>query len=203
MCIRDSYILYVAIADVARFVKQGSVIDQEAAERGTSVYFTQRVVPMLPEIISNDLCSLRPNEDRFCLVCKTIVDKNGTLKNSTFFEALINSKARLTYERLSDEIEENKLTENVKKLSPIFLKHLKHPEIIETRGIGFFLCVEFKNQAFNFGVIKKCVQKGIITDWFLFNDKCLRISPPLNLDVKTAIDCCNKILEAIEEQSAS
>ena len=101
------------------------------------------------------------------------------------------------------EIEENKLTENVKKLSPVFLKHLKHPEIIETRGIGFFLCVEFKNQAFNFGVIKKCVQKGVITDWFLFNDKCLRISPPLNLDEKTAIDCCNKILESIEEQSAS
>lgn len=101
------------------------------------------------------------------------------------------------------EIEENKLTENVKKLSHVFLKHLKHPEIIETRGVGFFLCVEFKNQAFNFGVIKKCVQKGVITDWFLFNDKCLRISPPLNLDEKTAIDCCNKILEAIEEQSAS
>ena len=101
------------------------------------------------------------------------------------------------------EIEENKLTDNVKTISPIFLKHLKHPEIIETRGIGFFLCIEFKNQGFNFGVIKRCVQKGVITDWFLFNDKCLRISPPLNLDEKTAIDCCNKILEAVEEQSAS
>ena len=100
------------------------------------------------------------------------------------------------------EIKENKLIENVKNLSPIFLKHLKHPEIVETRGIGFFLCIEFKNQAFNFGVIKKCVQKGVITDWFLFNDKCLRISPPLNLDEKTAIECCSKILEAIEEQSA-
>ena len=64
------------------------------------------------------------------------------------------------------------------------------------------LTIEFKNQAFNFGVIKKCVQKGVITDWFLFNDKCLRISPPLNLDEKTAVDCCSKILEAIEEQSA-
>ena len=98
------------------------------------------------------------------------------------------------------EIEENKLTENVKKLSHVFLKNLKHPAIIETRGIGFFLCIEFKNQAFNFGVIKKCIQKGVITDWFLFNDKCLRISPPLNLDEKTALDSCNKILEAIEEQ---
>ena len=127
-----NYILYVAIADVARFVKQGSVIDLEAAERGTSVYFTQKVVPMLPEIISNDLCSLRPNEDRFCLVCKTIVDKNGTLKNSTFFEALINSKARLTYERLSDEIEQNKLhkiySKSIKNLLEIYERLKRNKE---------------------------------------------------------------------------
>ena len=110
-----NYILYVAIADVARYVKKGSVIDEEAAERGTSVYFTQKVVPMLPEIISNDLCSLRPNEDRFCLVCKTIVNKDGTLKDSTFFEAQINSKARLTYERISEEIEQNKLNKTYSK----------------------------------------------------------------------------------------
>ena len=110
-----NYILYVAIADVARFVKLGSVIDQEAAERGTSVYFTQKVVPMLPELISNDLCSLRPNEDRFCVVCKTIVNKDGSLKESTFFEAQINSKARLTYERLSKEIEQNKLNKTYSK----------------------------------------------------------------------------------------
>ena len=93
----------------------GSVIDQEAAERGTSVYFTQKVVPMLPELISNDLCSLRPNEDRFCVVCKTIVNKDGSLKESTFFEAQINSKARLTYERLSEEIEQNKLNKTYSK----------------------------------------------------------------------------------------
>ena len=127
-----NYILYVAIADVARFVKQGSVIDLEAAERGTSVYFTQKVVPMLPEVISNDLCSLRPNEDRFCLVCKTIVDKNGKLKNSTFFEALINSKARLTYERLSDEIEQNKLhkiySKSIKNLLEIYERLKRNKE---------------------------------------------------------------------------
>lgn len=99
------------------------------------------------------------------------------------------------------EIQENQLTENVKTLSSIFLDKLKHPSIVETRGIGFFLCVEFKNQAFNFAVIKKCIEKGVITDWFLFNDKCLRIAPPLNLDRETAISCCDKILEAIEELS--
>lgn len=99
------------------------------------------------------------------------------------------------------EILDNKLTDNVKKVSPIFLEKLKHPSIIETRGVGFFLCVEFKDQAFNFAVIKKCIEKGVITDWFLFNDKCLRIAPPLNLDEATAIECCNKILEAVEELS--
>lgn len=98
-----------------------------------------------------------------------------------------------------EEIRENQLLENVKSTSDIFLEKLTHPKIIETRGIGFFLCVEFKDQAFNFAVIKKCIEKGVITDWFLFNDKCLRIAPPLNLDKKTAIDCCNKILEAINE----
>ena len=77
--------LWVAIADVARFVKQGSMIDLEAAERGTSVYFTQKVVPMLPETISNDLCSLRPNEDKFCLVCKTTIDKNKNIVASKVY----------------------------------------------------------------------------------------------------------------------
>lgn len=100
-----------------------------------------------------------------------------------------------------EEIQKNQLTENVQKVTNVFLQKLKHPSIVETRGIGFFLCVEFKDQEFNFGVIKKCVQKGVITDWFLFNDKCLRISPPLILDEKTAHECCEKILEAIEEQA--
>ncbi len=99
------------------------------------------------------------------------------------------------------EIKGNNLIKNVENLSSIFLTLLKHSAIIETRGVGFFICVEFKNQAFNFGVIKKCIQKGVITDWFLFNDKCLRISPPLNLEKETAIECCNKILEAVEEQN--
>tara|TARA_B100001094_G_C18002217_1_gene705776 strand:- start:19 stop:993 length:975 start_codon:yes stop_codon:yes gene_type:complete len=99
------------------------------------------------------------------------------------------------------EIKENKLIENVINVTSLFLQNLKHPSIIETRGIGFFLCIEFKDQEFNFGVIKKCIKKGVITDWFLFNDKCLRISPPLILNESMAIDCCNKILEAIDEQS--
>ena len=152
-----NYILYVAIADVARFVKQGSVIDQEAAERGTSVYFTQRVVPMLPEIISNDLCSLRPNEDRFCLVCKTVVDKNGALKDSIFFEAQINSKARLTYENLSEEIEKGKLnktySKSIKNLLEIY-ERLKRNK--ENRG-ALELEVPFYVPKFNDNKITKFI----------------------------------------------
>jgi len=150
-----NYILYVAIADVARFVKQGSLIDLEAAERGTSVYFTQRVVPMLPEIISNDLCSLRPNEDRFCLVCKTVVDKNGTLKDSVFFEAQINSKARLTYENLSEEIEKDRLNKtyykSIKNLLEIY-ERLKRNK--ENRG-ALELEVPFYVPKFNNNKIAK------------------------------------------------
>ena len=98
-------ILYVAIADVGRYIDIGSNLDNEAYDRGTSVYFSQKVIPMLPEELSNDLCSLKPNEDRFCLVCKTKVDKKGNLSKTSFFEALINSKSRLTYSTVTREIE--------------------------------------------------------------------------------------------------
>lgn len=98
-------------------------------------------------------------------------------------------------------IRDESLYNNAAHLSKLFKTHLQHPAIVDVRGIGFFLCVEFKNQTFNFGVIKKCVKKGLITDWFLFNDKCLRIAPPLIIDETTIIDSCKKILEAIEEQT--
>ena len=104
-------VLYVAIADVGRFVTPGSAMDKEAAERGTSVYFTQKVIPMLPEIISNDLCSLRPKEDRYCLVCKTSLSQAGESKEVEFFQAIINSKSRLTYEKVAEQMKINKFSD--------------------------------------------------------------------------------------------
>ena len=98
-------ILYVAIADVARYVDEGSQLDNEAFDRGTSVYFFQGVIPMLPEVLSNDLCSLKPDEDRFCIVCRTTVSEDGSLTDTSFFEAIINSKSRLTYPTVTREIE--------------------------------------------------------------------------------------------------
>ncbi len=89
--------LIVAIADVAHYVTPGSPLDKDALERGTSVYFPDRVVPMLPEILSNDLCSLRPGEDRGCLAAHLWIDKEGNLLRHEFFRGLMKSWARLTY----------------------------------------------------------------------------------------------------------
>ncbi len=93
--------LLVAIADVSHYVQRGSALDEEAYNRGTSVYFPERVVPMLPEIISNGLCSLNPKVDRLCMVCEMIINREGNLVRSKFFEGLMNSHARLTYTKVA------------------------------------------------------------------------------------------------------
>jgi ribonuclease R len=89
--------LYVAIADVSHYVKIGSALDVEAEQRGNSVYFPGRVVPMLPEILSNGLCSLNPKVDRLCLVCDMTISDNGKITRSHFYSAVMHSKARMTY----------------------------------------------------------------------------------------------------------
>ena len=93
------YIVSVAIADVAHYVRPGSALDRAAAERGNSVYFPDRVVPMLPERISNDLCSLRPHEDRAALAVRMVIDADGRKRSHTFHRVLIRSAARLSYEQ--------------------------------------------------------------------------------------------------------
>jgi ribonuclease R len=94
---RGDFRLLVAIADVSHYVKPGSELDKEAQNRGTSVYFPGRVIPMLPPILSNGLCSLMPKTDRLCLVADMTISKTGQLKSSQFYEAVMYSHARLTY----------------------------------------------------------------------------------------------------------
>jgi ribonuclease R len=94
--------LLVAIADVANYVSIGSALDKEAIVRGTSVYFPDRVVPMLPEVLSNGLCSLNPKVDRLCMVCDMEVSSSGKVTKATFFEGVMKSKARLTYSQVGD-----------------------------------------------------------------------------------------------------
>jgi len=96
------YRLLVAIADVAHYVEKGVPLDKQAIRRGTSVYFPDRVVPMLPEILSNGLCSLKPRVDRLCLVCEMHVDVDGKVSRAKFYEAVMSSSARLTYGQVND-----------------------------------------------------------------------------------------------------
>lgn len=93
--------LWVAIADVSAYVAPGSALDEEAQRRGTSVYFPEHVVPMLPEALSNGLCSLNPGVDRLCLVCEMQVDRKGQAGRARFFSAVMRSHARFTYEEVA------------------------------------------------------------------------------------------------------
>jgi ribonuclease R len=99
--IRGGWRLIVAIADVASYVEQDSALDREAQHRGTSVYFPNRVLPMLPEALSNGLCSLNPEVDRLCLACEMRVDARGKVSKTRFFEGLMRSSARLTYTKVA------------------------------------------------------------------------------------------------------
>ncbi len=93
--------LLVAIADVSHYVKPGEALDDDAYERATSVYFPRRVIPMLPEKLSNGLCSLNPNEDRLAMVCDMLVDAAGEIRAYQFYPAVINSHARFTYNEVA------------------------------------------------------------------------------------------------------
>ena len=103
--------LYVAIADVSSYVKIGSALDAESQVRGNSVYFPERVIPMLPEQLSNGLCSLNPLVDRLAMVCEMTISKTGEMTDYVFYEAVIHSHARLTYNKVSSILEHPKTAE--------------------------------------------------------------------------------------------
>ena len=96
--------LVVAIADVSFYVKPGEPLDQDAYERGNSVYFPRRVIPMLPEALSNGLCSLNPDVERLCMVCDMQIDGQGKIKRYKFYPSVMRSKARMTYTKVYDMI---------------------------------------------------------------------------------------------------
>ncbi|SOB76526.1 RNAse R [Marinobacter sp. LV10R510-11A] len=102
---RGAYRLVVAIADVSHYVRTGSPLDEEALRRGNSVYFPDHVVPMLPEKLSNGLCSVNPDVDRLCMVADMTISAAGNISGYTFYQAVIRSHARLTYNKVSDMLE--------------------------------------------------------------------------------------------------
>ena len=99
--------LWVAIADVSYYVRPKSALDTEAYNRGNSVYFPNRVVPMLPEKLSNGLCSLNPQVDRLCMVCEITISAKGKMADYQFYEAVMNSHARLTYNKVAKILEKD------------------------------------------------------------------------------------------------
>ncbi|MFT7558168.1 MAG: ribonuclease R [Flavobacteriales bacterium] len=101
----EGWRLYVAIADVSHYVDVNSAIDIEAQKRGNSVYFPDHVVPMLPEQLSNGLCSLNPHVDRLCMVCEMTIGESGDINSYQFYESIMHSKARLTYTKVGQMLD--------------------------------------------------------------------------------------------------
>ncbi|MFJ7565961.1 ribonuclease R [Herminiimonas sp. NPDC097707] len=118
----DGFRLIVAIADVSNYVKPNEPLDVDALERSTSVYFPRRVIPMLPEKLSNGLCSLNPGVDRLTLVCDAVITTKGEIKAYQFYPAVIHSAARLTYTEVAAILGNTKGIEAAKR--PALVPHL-------------------------------------------------------------------------------
>jgi ribonuclease R len=124
------YLLGVHIADVSHYVAGGSALDKEAAARGNSIYLADRVIPMLPEALSNGICSLNPDEDRLTLSVDMEIDKNGNVVNHRIYESVIRSCERLVYDDISD-ILENGDKALIRKYDRIYGDLLKMRELAE------------------------------------------------------------------------
>ena len=120
--------LVVAIADVSFYVQPDKILDKEAFERGNSVYFPRRVIPMLPEALSNGLCSLNPHVDRLCMICDMLIDQHGKVISYKFYPSVMESKARMTYTDVSTLLNETspELIEKYKAIIP----HIKNLESV-------------------------------------------------------------------------
>lgn len=121
---KGGWVLYVAIADVSHYVKPDSALDREAFLRGNSVYFPGRVIPMLPEVLSNNLCSLNPHVDRLAMVAEMEISKTGEIISSRFYDCVIKSHARLTYNQVHAMME--KQNARVKGQHKTVLPHLEN-----------------------------------------------------------------------------
>jgi ribonuclease R len=127
--------LWVAIADVSHYVRPGDALDQDARERGTSVYFPRRVIPMLPEKLSNGLCSLNPNVERLAMVCEMAITNQGEVARYEFYAAVFRSRARLTYTEVWAKLSGGKAPQDLQTLYDLF--HALHAERNRRGAIDF------------------------------------------------------------------
>ena len=135
-----NYRVLVAIADVSNYVTPNSPLDKEAYERGTSVYFPHRVIPMLPEVLSNGLCSLNPDVNRLCMVADIKVSRAGKVTGYEFYPAVMNSQARLTYNQVNDYFNDPKdasipksLTDNAEVKKSVDTLHQLYDLLVKKR----------------------------------------------------------------------
>lgn len=157
---RGGYRLYVAIADVANYVRPGSELDQEAYKRGTSVYFPQYVVPMLPEKLSNGLCSLNPEVDRLVMVCEMTLSDQGRIGSYQFYEGVIHSKERLTYTTVGKWIEQGHFPRHKDSLGSLLaLANV----LISTRKNRGALDFDTREVGFQFDDSGRVASVGLIT----------------------------------------
>ncbi|MGY0798222.1 ribonuclease R [Lysobacter sp. A286] len=167
---RDGFRVVVAIADVSHYVRPGQSLDEEAQNRATSVYFPGFVVPMLPEVLSNGICSLKPKVDRLCFVCDMQVDRNGQVTEAKFYEAVMNSHARLTYNQvwsaIGDGIEEdarNEALEQVGSLLPNLQRlHQLYQVLAKARAKRGAIEFESSEVRFVLGERGEVVQAGML-----------------------------------------
>jgi len=146
--------LWVAIADVSHYVRDGDPLDLAARERGTSVYFPRRVIPMLPEKLSNGLCSLNPDVDRLAMVCEMAIGAQGEVSDYEFYPAVFRSQARLTYTKVWAELSSGRAPANLATLYEVF-KALHRQR--EKRGAIDFETVETRMVFDPRGKIEKIV----------------------------------------------
>ena len=128
--------LIVAIADVSHYVREGDALDREARSRGTSVYFPRRVIPMLPEELSNGLCSLNPAVDRLCVACDMVVTPSGEVKKYQFYPAVMHSHARFTYTEVAVMLDDSKgdtAKKHIALLDPIQRLYALFNVLLKTR----------------------------------------------------------------------
>ena len=124
----DGYKLFVSIADVSYYVKENTELDTEALKRGNSIYLVDRVIPMLPRKLSNNLCSLNPNEDKLTFTVEMDLDKKGKVVRNDFYKSVIKSKYRMTYENVNTILEKNEESEEYKGL---YAKYRKIDEMLK------------------------------------------------------------------------
>lgn len=153
----DGWELYVAIADVSHYVKIESALEKEARLRGNSVYFQAKVIPMLPAILSNSLCSLKPHKDRLSIVCEMHVTRQGQVSRYQFYEAIIHSHARLTYNQVvamlrGEQTKHQEILSDIKNLYKLYQK-LSKQRI--TRGAIEFDTTETRIEFNQKGKIKR------------------------------------------------